>query len=636
MADTKSSRQKAPAPDFGGVGAYRRSLEAGGRVHIDRPLPFLVLNRHHPDTAFSLARRVAVISASNVVWPASEAADAEAIASVAAILEHQRHDFPKFLLVSLYDLPLDASLDEESPRLEKFRFTLSASADEPAQAAAQRLQAALGDICIDLRKPRIESVDSAFSEPGIELLTDGVEGLSRLSLGLPQIHRIPGEQRIYPQIFHELETTVFDALLQCFAAFVEATTPDPVPHDPAEPSRARHHRSLGRSSFIKAAVTVDKELGRISRSFDFLLSVSPINTVQAFEQFLAGKCQSEPVFRYRPLTVSPELTKRDLYAIDVRAVEDPVLESLFVEKQRELDQQLMMLQCRNTPSFRYASLLQYGGVEASLLQQAQSILDHVVVDAGGDDGRIGCDAILAAAETLLARYRHKVPVFKAAEACLREDIGPGLMVSGESLLISTATRMSRGRLDALLQHEVSVHLLTCINGNQQGLGIFGAGLAGYEGIQEGLGVFAEFAVDGLTPSRLRLLAARVLVVDAMLGGAGFIDCHRILHGTHGFSERTAFNITARIFRSGGLTKDAIYLRGLNQVFGFIATGRDLDPFWFGKIAEHHVPVVDELQARGILRLPAATPEFITRPSARRNIERIRSGASFIDLIRGTS
>lgn len=626
-------RQKAPAPDFGGAGAYRRKLEAGGRVHIDRPLPFLVLNRY-PDTPFSLARRVAAISASNLVWQASAAADAEARAHVAAVLEHQRRDFPKFLLVSLHDLPRDASLGEESPRLEDFRFVLGASADAPARAAARELRGALEAIRIDLREPHVESAGAVHSEPGIEPLARGTEGVSRLSLGLPQIHRIPGSEDVYPQIFHELESTVFDALLRCFAAFVATTTPGYAEPGDDAPGRSRHHRSLGRSSFIKAAVTVDEALARISRSFDFLLGVSPINTVEAFERFRAGGFRSEPEFRYRPLTVSPELAKRDLYAIELGEVEDPVLESLFREKQLELDQQLMMLQRRNTPAFRHVSLLQYGGVEAPLLEQARAILEHVDAGAAGATGdRIGCHEIKAAAETVVARYRHKVRTFKA-RVCLREDIAPGLMVSGESLLISTATCMPAARLDALLQHEIGVHLLTCINGNQQGLGIFGSGLAGYEGIQEGLGVFAEFAVDGLTPARLRLLAARVLVVEAMLDGAGFVDCHRLLHDAHGFGARPAFNIVARIFRSGGLTKDAIYLRGLNQVFDFIAAGRELDPFWFGKIAERHVPVVDELQARGILRLPAATPEFLSRPSARRNLERIRGGAPFIDLVRG--
>lgn len=627
-------RQKPPAADVGGATAYRRELEGGGRVYVDRPLPFLVLNRTDPDAPASLAHRVATITASNVVWPARAQADAAALAGIVEVLAALHPDFPAFLLVSVRDLQVDASLGGDSPRLEPFRFVLGASADEPAQCAARCLQAALSKICIDLREPAIEWIDDAWTEPGIEAIVDGIDGLSRLSLGLPQIHRVPGadvpgQGRIYPQIFHELETRVLDALLQAFAAFVDATTPR---DDDAE--RARPHRSLGRSRYIEAAVEVDRELGRIARSFDFLLGVSPIDSMQAWERFEADKRDADPVFRYRPLSVDPDLAKRDLYAIDLRAVEDPVLETLFREKQQDLDQQLMMLQRRNTRAFRHVSLLQYGGVEAPLLGQARAILarvGHGEADRATGIAMADCHAIRDAAEEMIARYRHKVPAFKGATVCLREDIAPGLMVSGESLLVSTSTHMTRARLDPLLQHEVGVHLLTCVNGNQQGLGIFGAGLAGYEGVQEGLGVFAEFACGGLTTARLRLLAARVIVVDAMLAGAGFVDCHRMLHAEHGFTSLRAFNIVARVFRSGGLTKDAIYLRGFNQVFAFVASGRELDPFWFGKIAERHVPVVEELRARGILRLPAATPEFLGRPEARHMIERIRAGASFIDL-----
>jgi len=612
--------QKAPAPDFGGAGAYRRAFAAGGRVHIDRPLPFLVLNRY-PDVAVSLARRVAMVSPSNLVWPAGARADDEAGRCLRAVVEHQREDFPHYLLVSLYDLPRDASLDDDSPRLERFRFELGATADPQAQAAALQLQHALAAVRADQRKPVVEPVDRGGIEPGVEALV--AAGASHLALGLPQVYRVPGDaERVYPQVQHELETAVLDALLQCFAAFVQATTP----------GDDRHYRTLGRSHFIEAALTVDRELERISRSFDFLLGVSPINSVQAFEQFQADRGRKPPVFRYRPLTVDPALAKRALYAIDLRAVEDPVLESLFDEKRRELDLQLTMLQARNTPTFRYASLQQYGPVEPELLRQAHAVLAQVRDTDGGDDTRIDCHAVKHAADALIARYRREVPEFEV-ETCLRDDTGPGLMVSGRSLLISTATRMGRGRLDALLQHEVSVHLLTAVNGGHQGLGIFGTGLAGYEGLQEGLGVFAEFAVGGLTAARLRLLAARVLVVDAMLEGADFIECHRLLDRDHGFSARGAFNIVARVFRSGGLAKDAIYLRGLRQVFAFVAGGRPLDPFWLGKIAEHHVPVVDELKARGMLRPPVAVPEFLSRPSAQRRIAGVREGSGFIDLVK---
>lgn len=615
----RTTKRAKDAADAGADrGPFHQALPDSGRVYIDRPLPFLVIHRSD-GTPHSLAQRIAAISPASMTWSAGEDADGAALDCIDAIAARQSADGPPLLLAGLHDIQEDDSLDEDSARLEDFRFLIGASDDAPTQAAARELASALSSLCVDLREPRIETLPAPSAAALPDLRPGDDPDSPRLSLGLPRIHLVPGEDgRIYPQVFHELESTVFDALLRAFAAYLAEATG----------RKAPQHRSLGRSSYIEAAVVADRELARISRSFDFLLGVSPINTVEQFER-CRGRDLPEPEFHYRPLTVDPGMAKRALYAIDLRAVEDPVLETLFREKQQELDLQLTMLQCRNTPPFRHASVMLYGGVEAGLLADAKAILGRVDDAPAPGDCRIDADDVLEAAQSMLARYRRKVPEFKA-EVCVREDLAPGLMVSGNSVLVSTATRMRRSRLDALLQHEIGVHVLTCINGGQQGLGIFGAGLAGYEGIQEGLGVFAEYMAGGLTTSRLRLLAARVLVVDAMLAGAGFGECHRMLVREHGFAARTAFNIVARIFRSGGLAKDAIYLRGLRQVFAFVAGGRDLAPFWLGKIAEAHVPMVDELQARGILRAPLATPEFLARPGARERIARIRAGGDFLD------
>ena len=451
-------------------------------------------------------------------------------------------------------------------------------------------------------------------------------------LGIPQIHRIPGDRRrIYPQVYHHVESAVHDALLKAAAHFVALSAADALPGERRDDRP--HHRSLGRRRFIRAAWRADTALARISASFDFLLGVSPINSLQAYDAFAAGGCKTQPQFHYRPLPINPDVVKRRLYAIDLRAVEDPVLEQLFSENRMELDQQLTMLQRRNTRAFRYVSLLQYGPVEPELLALANTLLEAFPPGTQTCGARMDAHAVQAEAERILARYVEHAPAFAAAQTSLRSDTGPGLMVSGPSLLISTATSVPRDRVDPLLQHEIGVHVLTYINGSQQGLGIFGAGLAGYEGLQEGLGVFAEFLVGGLTVARLRLLAARVLIVDAMLGGADFIQCHRLLQGEHGFSSGGAFNIVARIFRSGGLTKDAIYLRGFQQVLHRVASGGSLEPLWCGKIAEHHVPVVEELKARGMLRAPVATPEFLERPCAQARLSHLRQGHSFIDVLK---
>jgi uncharacterized protein (TIGR02421 family) len=228
-------------------------------------------------------------------------------------------------------------------------------------------------------------------------------------------------------------------------------------------------------------------------------------------------------------------------------------------------------------------------------------------------------------------YRKVYPQF-TARVVLRDDLAAGMMVSGRKLLISTQTRMRRSRLDALLQHEISVHLLTYVNGDAQGLNIFRSGLAGYEGIQEGLAVFAECVVGGLSRARLRLLAARVVAVDAMVAGASFVECFRLLRDNHGFTVRGAFNIAARIYRSGGLTKDAIYLEGFKKVISILAAGRELTPLWCGKIGAQHIPVIEELALRGLLRPPAVTPGFLARPEAIANIARMRSAVSLSDLV----
>lgn len=609
------ARNAAPVLRLDPNGPSRLPFGGGGRAHVDRLLPFLILDREQE--ADSLAARVAAISPSYVLWP--DASDEEALGAVEAIARAAHGAHPRLLLVSLYDLPRDQSLDQDLPKLEAFTARLSASADEAAQAAAARLTEALEKIEIDLRTCCVEPVADAWFEPGVEELVRRLPYVSHISLGLPQTYRVPGKQTIYPQLMHELEIGIFDALLQAAHAFLSEISPDA----PAS------HRALGRRSFIDAARSVDGKLLRVSTSFDFLLSVTPINSEQAFNQFKADKAEKPPLFRYRPLTVDPDLAKRALYAIDLRRVEDPVLERLFAEKRREIDQQLTMLDCRNSSDFRHVSLTIYEPVEPELLASARDILDAVPPDRSRGDA-IGADAVRKAAETLIEDYRKSDPDF-SGRIEVRKDIPAGLMVSGRTLMISQSTKMPANRLDPLLQHEVSVHLLTCVNGDAQGLKIFRTGLAGYEGIQEGLGVFAECAVGGLTPARLRLLAARVVIVDAMVSGATFIEGFRLLR-EHGLGTRMAFNVTARVYRSGGFSKDAIYLRGFKQVLDLLQSGSDLAPFWYGKIAARHVPVVEELAARGLLQAPRTVPAFLSRPDVQARIQRMRGGLPLSQLI----
>ena len=604
---------RAFAPEFGPRGELRQKIGENGRAHLDRWLPFLVLHRA-ADPVDSLARRVALNSPAYLIWSPGEDEEAtEALGAIAAAIGER---LGPVLLISLEDAPWQER-PEDAPELPPFVVRIGAAGGEAALRALDALAEACGEVQVDLRSA---TVDAAAPEPSAEgdIAETPLADVDRLRMTIPPIHRGP-DGRPYPRLTHDLAVALGDALLRAAAAFMEDGPAGAPPH----------YRALGRSAFLAAALNADKKLDAIARSYDFLLSLTPINAAEAMHQFLAGQAARAPQFRYRPLTVDPDIAKRDLYEIDLSLLEDPTLERLLCAKRRELDYQLTMLATRNMPGFRPASQLLYGAVDPLLLGDALAILAASGRRAPPDEP-VGAEEIADAARALVERYRDADGRFDATIE-VRDDVS-GLLVSGHKLMIAGDIRVAKGRVNPLLAHEVSVHLLTCCNGAAQGLSIFRTGLANYEGIQEGLGVFAEWAVGGLTRQRLRLLAGRVVAVNAMLGGADFIEAWRGLSRDHGFTGPAAFNVAMRVFRSGGFAKDAIYLKGFRQVVDLVAAGASLDPYWLGKITPEDVEAIEELLLRGLVQPPVFRPEFLERADARRRIASLRAGLPFDRII----
>lgn len=373
-----------------------------------------------------------------------------------------------------------------------------------------------------------------------------------------------------------------------------------------------------------ADLAVDRELARVSDSFRFLLDVTPVDVDEQRRAYLQGTVTA-PSFTYRPLEDDPDVTRAVLDAVPVTDVEDPTLGHLLRAKHRELDRQLGMLAARDTAGFLALSIELYGTVAGGLLEQAESLLDRIGTASTTPDGeRIDATQFAALAEAELDHYRAIDPDI-GVHVEIRPDTS-GIMVSGRDLLVSAAARLDTHRAHALLQHEIGTHLVTYLNGTYQPIRVMATGLAGYDETQEGLAVFAEYLVGGLSPERLRQLAARVVAVHLMVTGATFRDVHERLLDA-GFSRSGAFTITARAFRSGGLTKDAIYLRGLLHVLGHLAAGGTLDLLWLGKLSLEDLPLVSDLADRGVLHGPRLLPRYLADPAASARLE---SAAGFTD------
>ncbi len=206
------------------------------------------------------------------------------------------------------------------------------------------------------------------------------------------------------------------------------------------------------------------------------------------------------------------------------------------------------------------------------------------------------------------------------------------MVSAGNLLVGRNMSIPADRVEALIQHEVGTHVVTYWNGRAQPFRLLASGLARHDELQEGLAVFAEYLVGGLTPARLRTLAARVVAARAVADGAEFIDTYRLLVEDVGLASRPAFMMAMRVHRGGGLVKDAVYLRGLQGVVDYLHQGGRLDTLLVGKIAPEHTAVIEELQRREVLQPPLLRPNFLNGPDSHYRIERVRQGIDLVDLI----
>jgi uncharacterized protein (TIGR02421 family) len=377
---------------------------------------------------------------------------------------------------------------------------------------------------------------------------------------------------------------------------------------------------------------IDRQLAAVSNQFDYLLQLTPVNANGAWKRFQRDRFQRVPEFHYRPLPVDPALLKRQLYRIPIERVEDPALQRLFQEKQEELELKLTMLRDRDTPRFLHESLQLFGGVRDSLLQLAQDLLSRLPGKGDGDKGRmLDAAAFAKLVEAECERYRQSCPEFKA-RAQVSGEVS-GLIVSRGKLMINSDLSLPPSRVEALLAHEVGTHLLTYYNGRMQPFQQLYSGLAGYEELQEGLAVLAEYVVGGLSRGRMRQLAARVVAVRQRIDGASFVETFRWLDRDCGFTQRAAYNIAMRVHRGGGLTKDAVYLRGLAAILRYVQKGGDLTPLFVGKMAVEHIPIIKELQYRKVLTPAPIVPHYLQDAAAVERLELLRGGnASVADLV----
>lgn len=589
---------------------FRIDLPDSGVINIDRPVPFLLIYRFPHDGIDYYTYQLGLTESSYIM--AHDGADGELSAILYALIHELSKTFGSFLMLEVW--VGDRNNDHE------FTIHINHKSTKPVATMLQKeLERNIGYTRISAAIAQTEEI----APPGFQQLLSRAEakqiGCQVIGLEIKPIYIDFSTNKPYPLFARELRKVFGKALKKAFFEFIRL-------HTSFTPS---HFEMLGTTQVEDLVWKIDNALADASDQFDLLALITPVNVSEAWNEFKKNHYRKAPVFHYRHMPIDPEIFKRRIYDLKIEDIADPTLAFLFRDKRKEIDRMLSMLIDREKPDFLQSSIQLFGSIEESVHDVAKGLLVATpklkteVTDLVDAKEFVG----MAKAEM---EYLQKQYNGLENKAEVRKDV-VGVSVSRGVLKVNDAFTIQRRRAQALIQHEVGTHVVTYYNGKAQPFRLFSSGVPGYEQLQEGLAVLAEYISGGLTNARLRTLAARVVAVNHLVAGYSFVDTFYMLIDKYDFKPESSYSITMRVYRGGGFTKDAVYLKGLLNLLTYIREGHDIAPLLIGKIRQDYLPIVEELVYRNVLKPVPIRPRYLEDDYSK-EIRRIKKGITVFNMI----
>lgn len=582
------------------------------RIKIERRLPFLLVYRYLENDHSHISALVSAES-SYLIADSSTDYNSDAAILIKDVAKQISDDYGSVMILEIW---------VGKPNCTS--FVIKAAKDK-APNTVKALQEGLENFVQNQSEVTVKVEETTIRHPeGMsDLLTlkqCKESGIYLMGLEIPPFFMNEQTDEFYFLVFKNFKRAFSEILRKAIFEFLRVQTTFDI----------QNYQKLGSTTIDEAVWEVDEKFEEIESKFQFLMLISPTNTLQAKEEFISKQHKINPKFLYRHLPVDPDRLKEDLFAINLKAIEDPTLAFLYTEKREELEKQITMLKERGTKNFMYSSIRLYSSPGVNLYETAKYLLKTLPTDNYENVNWIDCYDLAKICTAEIDKYKKNYADLDA-KVVVKHDI-VGMLVSKGQLYIGESFKVPEQRVQALVHHEVSTHVLTFYNGKMQPFGQMSSGFADYDELQEGLAVLAEYLVGGLTNNRLRILAARVIAGRGLTEGQTFEETYRTLTLDYCMTPEQSFQITARTHQGGGCTKDIIYLRGLIKLVDYLQKGGELEPLFVGKIGFKHIPLIRELRIRGIIKPSPLFPSYLKTTSSQARLEKLKSGMDLPELV----
>ena len=351
-------------------------------------------------------------------------------------------------------------------------------------------------------------------------------------------------------------------------------------------------------------VQLDQELFELVRAIDILEAVSPLNYRQQREAFFASHYSNSPCFSYGSHNVDVFVTKRKLFNLPLHKINDNDLQQLYADTIDAYVDKVDQFKSIGSQEFLYDSLRYYGEPSVKDIRNAHFVLHLPTQENDPDEKLLNAQGIsdLLCKFAEKEKYEHKLITDNSMIA--------NALVSGTTIKINSAARISHTDAMALAHHELGVHLLTTLNGRAQPLKVLSIGCRLNTMTQEGMAILSEYLAGCMTIKRLRILALRVLAVESMIKEKNFRTTFLMLKEQYQVADEQAFTIAARVYRGGGFTKDYLYLQGFHQMLNAYESLKEFSYLLAGKTSIENLAQITRLIDKGLLLPPQlVTPAF---------------------------
>lgn len=403
--------------------------------------------------------------------------------------------------------------------------------------------------------------------------------------------------RPYPIVLNSLRQQFKDCLTDVSAFFARRYT---------SKKRSKSSDMLA-EKMDPAILNVDSRLYHVAKGLDTLQYINPINLQSEKKRFFRERGNYEPQFRYKPLQLDPYLFREQLYRLPVDSIRDPGIQALYRDVIDNLSGKIDMLVSIGQREFVYTSLKYYGEPSSADEKNANYLL-HCADYEAPDSGQLNQQALIERFTSAAADWNMPCKV----EVSNRLVASAMVSNSRKTVMLAKGLSLPEKEAEALINHELGVHMATSLNAASQRLKVFTLGLPGNTLAQEGLAILNEYHSGNMTLQRLKGLALRVMAVKEMLRGSGFRHTFSYLMEEHGMAPEEAFKLCVRVHRGGGFTKDYLYLNGVSQALSLYEQ-QDISSLYVGKTGFAYLPIINEMIDRQLVKAPDYCPAWLKNP-----------------------